>query len=58
MKKLMHFLRDEDGVVNIEYGLIAGFVAIAVVLALGLIGDNLNTLYGQVNTQLGAAATP
>ncbi len=30
MKKLIRFLKDEDGVTAIEYGLIAAFIAVAV----------------------------
>ncbi|PFH10755.1 pilus assembly protein Flp/PilA [Collimonas sp. PA-H2] len=50
--KLMKFLRDEDGVTAIEYGLIAGLVAIAIVTAVGLIGTDLSGLFNGIATRL------
>jgi pilus assembly protein Flp/PilA len=52
MKKLMTFLREEDGVTAIEYGLIAAGIGIAIVVAVGLVGDQLNVLFNQVVTEL------
>ncbi|MEB0014399.1 Flp family type IVb pilin [Glaciimonas sp. Cout2] len=39
--KLIRFLRDEDGVTAIEYGLIAGLVAIAIIAGATAIGTDL-----------------
>ena len=52
MKKLMTFLREEDGVTSIEYALIAAGIGIAIVVAVGLVGDQLNVLFNQVVTEL------
>lgn len=47
--------KDESGATAIEYGLIAGFVAIAIVAALTALGGSLNTVYNNVaNTLTGA----
>jgi pilus assembly protein Flp/PilA len=46
--------RDETGATAVEYGLIVGLIAVAIVVAVTLIGTNLNTLFGTVNTKLGA----
>ncbi|AMO98747.1 flp/Fap pilin component family protein [Collimonas arenae] len=35
--KLLKFLRDEDGITAIEYGLIAGLVAVALIAAVGYV---------------------
>jgi pilus assembly protein Flp/PilA len=50
--KLMKFLRDEDGVTAIEYGLIAGLIAIAIVVAVGAIGTDLSGLFNGIATRL------
>ena len=53
MNKLMRFLKDEEGVTAIEYGLIAAGIAIAIVTAVGLVGDELVTMFNTVVTELG-----
>ncbi|MGG1948613.1 Flp family type IVb pilin [Trinickia sp. NRRL B-1857] len=58
MNKLRQFLRQEEGAAAIEYGLLAGLIAVAIVVTVGLIGTNLNTVYGYVSTALGAIAAP
>jgi pilus assembly protein Flp/PilA len=42
------FLRDEDGVTAIEYGLIAALIAVVIVAAVTLVGTNLNALFASV----------
>ena len=57
MKKLIkRFLREEDGVTAIEYGLIAGLVAIVIIVALNLVGVSLNSFYTRVAGELDTAA--
>ncbi|MGS0894088.1 Flp family type IVb pilin [Burkholderia stagnalis] len=57
MKAMMiRFLREEDGVTAIEYGLIAGLVAIGIVTALGTLEGGLSTLFTEVGNKLTAAA--
>lgn len=55
--KLMKFLRDEDGVTAIEYGLIAGLVAIAIIVALTTLGTDLSGLFGRISGRLTAIGT-
>ena len=58
MYKAIHsFLRDQSGATAIEYGLIAALVSVAAIAALGAMGDSLNSIFGVVSTELGAAAT-
>ncbi len=52
MEKMKRFLKDEEGVTAIEYGLIAALIAVVIVTAVGLIGTNLNTKFTAVNTAL------
>ena len=42
------FVRDEDGVTAIEYGLIASLIAIVIITSVGLIGTNLNKVFSDV----------
>lgn len=50
--KLMKFLRDEDGVTAIEYGLIAGLVAVAIIVAVSLLGTDLARLFNNIAGRL------
>ncbi len=56
MKKLMRFLKDEDGVTAIEYGLIAALIAVVIIVAVGLVGQSLNDIFTVVSTELDDAA--
>jgi pilus assembly protein Flp/PilA len=58
MKNLIaQFVRDEQGQDLIEYALLAGFISLAVVTAVTQVGTSLNTLYGNVKTQINTAAS-
>lgn len=48
MKRLMRFLREEEGVTAMEYGLIAALVACAIIVAVRLVGTNLSTLFNTI----------
>ncbi len=49
MKNLvLRFVKDESGATAIEYGLIAAGIGVAIVTVVGGVGDELNTLFGQV----------
>ena len=49
------FVKDESGATAIEYGLIAAIVGVGIITGLGTLKDGLNTLFGNVNTELGQA---
>jgi len=49
------FVSDRKGVTAIEYGLIAGIVAIAIITTLGLLSGNLVTLFTTILNAVGAA---
>ena len=44
-RMLGKFLRDEAGATAIEYSLIAGFIALAIIAAVGMTGQRLVTLF-------------
>lgn len=48
MKKLVRFLRDEEGVTAIEYGLIASLIAVAIIAAVTLVGGGLQNTFNSV----------
>jgi pilus assembly protein Flp/PilA len=42
------FLRDDSGATAIEYGLIASGIALAIIVAVQLVGTNLDTTFNSV----------
>jgi pilus assembly protein Flp/PilA len=54
---IKQLIRDESGATAIEYGLIAGLVSVAIIVALTLLGTNLNALFTSIANTL-SAATP
>lgn len=42
---IMKFLRDEEGASAVEYGLIIGLIAVALVLVMTAMGGGLKTLF-------------
>jgi pilus assembly protein Flp/PilA len=45
VKSIVGFLREEDGVTAIEYGLIASLVALAVIVGATALGTSLNGMF-------------
>ena len=45
-------IRDEAGATAIEYGLIAALIAVAAITAMQGLGNQLNTTFSTVSTQL------
>ncbi len=39
------FMRDEEGVTAIEYGLIAALIAVAIIVAVGQVGTKLEAIF-------------
>jgi len=46
------FLRDEEGVTAIEYGLIAALIAVVIIGAVTLVGQDLNNTFQEVANAL------
>lgn len=53
---IKQLIRDESGATAIEYGLIAALVAVAIILALTALGGSLSNLFGNISSELDAAA--
>ncbi|MFH2012291.1 MAG: Flp family type IVb pilin [Pseudomonadota bacterium] len=55
MEKLIKFFKDEEGVTAIEYGLIAAFIAIAIIVFLPTIRTALSTVFSTIASALEGA---
>ncbi len=56
MEALMQrFMRDEKGATAIEYGLIAGLIAVGLIVAFTVFGQSLQGLFGHVRDKAGNA---
>ena len=55
MDFLKRFIRDEDGVTAIEYGLIAALIAVVIIGTVTIVGTNLDGVFDRVGTALAAA---
>jgi pilus assembly protein Flp/PilA len=54
METLMRFLKDEEGVTAIEYGLIAALIAVAIIAAVETVGGNLGGTFDSIAAKLSA----
>ena len=50
---IVRFLKNEEGVTAIEYGLIAALIAIGIIAAVTVVGTNLNIVFQKVANALG-----
>jgi pilus assembly protein Flp/PilA len=54
---VLHFLRDNRGITAIEYGLIAGVLALGIMAAVGDVATQLSSTFQNIKTQLSKAST-
>jgi len=54
---LKSFLSDESGATMIEYGLVAALVSVAAIIALQILGGQLQVIFNTVSSYLASAAT-
>ena len=52
------FVKDESGQDLIEYALLAGFISLVAVVAITSVGQGVNTVYGNIDSQVGAIPSP
>jgi pilus assembly protein Flp/PilA len=52
MKAIQKFIRDEEGVTAIEYGLIAALIAVVIITAVTSVGTHLDTVFSFVAGKL------
>lgn len=49
LKNIHTFLKDESGVTAIEYGLIAGLIAVVIIAVITTVGTDLTNLFNNVS---------
>lgn len=49
---IQKFVRDEEGVTAIEYGLIAALIAVVIIASVTIVGTKLNAVFTSVSTAL------
>ena len=52
------FVKDESGVTAVEYGLIAGLIAVVIIGVVTTVGTDLKTTFTTVGDKLSAANAP
>ncbi len=52
MNAIKKFIKDDAGVTAIEYGLIAALIAVVIIVAVRLIGTNLDATFDTVGAAL------
>ncbi len=56
MKQLiLKYLRNEEGATAIEYGLIVSMIAVASIVGMQLVGNNLNVTFMKIARELDSA---
>ncbi|CAG9172034.1 Flp family type IVb pilin [Cupriavidus pinatubonensis] len=54
---LKQFIRDEEGVTAIEYGLIAALIAVVIIASVAIVGTQLNSTFSKIGSSLTSANT-
>jgi pilus assembly protein Flp/PilA len=50
--RIAELRNSEDGAAAVEYGLLVGLIAVAIIAAVALLGTKLDSLFDFVNTEL------
>jgi pilus assembly protein Flp/PilA len=57
MKKLVHFLRKEDGPTAVEYAVMLALIIVVCLVAITTLGQQVNNTFSNVGNKLQAAAS-
>ena len=52
MKKLIGFIREEEGATAVEYGIMVALIAAVIIVAVGAVGTKVNTAFTTVGGKL------
>jgi len=56
MRQLVtRFVKDDEGAALVEYGLLVGLIAVVCITAVTLLGNQINTVFTDITTDLTAA---
>jgi pilus assembly protein Flp/PilA len=50
-----HRIREEKGATAVEYGLLVGLIAVAIIVTVALLGTQLNQLFTKITAELAKA---
>lgn len=53
--QLVKFWKDEEGATAIEYALIAGLIAVVIIVALGALGDSISEMFNTIADEVEGA---
>lgn len=53
-KALIKFWKDEEGATAIEYGLIAGLIAVVIIATLTTLGEEISEVFTKISDELNA----
>ena len=53
-----HFARDERGATLVEYSVLIALVTAALIVTIGLLGDNIQAAFDRIQTALATANAP
>jgi pilus assembly protein Flp/PilA len=56
VKKIIEFLKDEEGATMVEYALMVALIAAVCITAVTTLGTNSSTKFGTVGTAIGGAS--
>ena len=56
MSFIKAFIKDESGATMIEYGLVAALVSVAAIIALQILGGQLQVIFNTVSSYLSSAS--
>ncbi|MDQ7985046.1 Flp family type IVb pilin [Pseudomonas sp. G34] len=57
-EKIRAFLKNEEGASAIEYSIIAALIAVVIVTAAGDVGDQINSVFGDISDALKGTSAP
>ena len=57
LEQIKAFLMDEEGASAVEYGLILGLIAVAIIIVLTVLGTDIATLFTKAGAQVNGAVT-
>jgi pilus assembly protein Flp/PilA len=55
--KIASFINDEEGASAVEYGLLVGLIAVAIIAAVTALGTSLSGMFNGISTTIGAVPT-
>jgi pilus assembly protein Flp/PilA len=55
LTKIKNFIHEEEGASAVEYGLLVALIAVAIIVSVQLLGNNLSTMFGNVATTISTA---